>query len=365
MTPTDGIESIESDQLRDLALNLNFTVDEFSPFLDRQTLAHRGESLIVDRYFGHAYHTMEPRPAAIYGRTADLPVYSGDQLANDGFLRVPFRRIPRRVVHTLTEIKELLTVIRSADQNLRLLFRGQTREHLIGRSPETTQWLYGEDTVREPSLRTSASRRKPQLEEVLPEWAALLKIFLIEDMDTRESDYDEFTTSLGFPLFALSLAQHYGLPTSGLDLTDRLEIALFFALMAYKKPSGTHRATYSRLAESSEMPVLYILFPAEQQQFDYESYRTKDFPPGRPDAQSAHFMHVGWGYADNACASRIFLALYLDPVGNFDPIPSAAELFPTGETDRFADFLERISTKGFPEKLTRILAEGFYTVVTA
>ncbi len=41
------------------------------------------------------------------------------------------------------------------------------------------------------------------------------------------------------------------------------------------------------------MPVLYVVFPAEQQQFDYESCRTEGFPPGRPDLQSPRFMHVG------------------------------------------------------------------------
>jgi hypothetical protein len=361
ITLPDGFAPIQSDQLCDLALNVNFTVNEFSPFVDRQTLVPRGEGLIVDQYYGHAYHPMEIRPAAIYGRTTDLPDYSGDHLANDGFLRVPFRRIPRVIVRSRAEIEELLASFRSADDNLQMLFRGQTREHLIRRSPQTTQWLYGEVAVREPSLTTSGSRRKPALEDVLPEWATLLKIFVADAIGPSPLKYTEFITSHGLPLFALSLAQHYGLPTFGLDMTDRIEVALFFALMD-KKPSGAYHATYFRLTEFSEMPVVYILFPAKQQQFAYEACRPERFPSGRPDAQSARFMHVGWGFADNACATRIFLALYLDPAGDFEPIPLPVKLFPPSEFDRFADFLQRIIGIPLPDKLARVLAEGFYAV---
>lgn len=363
MTLPDGFMPIESDQLCDAALNITFTVDEYSPFADRHAFADVGEELIIDQYYGQVYHAMELRPAAIYGRTSDLPSYSGDQLSNHGFLRVPFRRIPRRVVHSRAEIMALLASIQSADDNLRILLRGQTSEHNIKRSPLTTQWLYGDDVVQEPSLTTSASRRKPALEEVLPEWAVLLNVFLATDeIASRTLLDDEFRTSLGFPLFALSLAQHYGLPTSGLDVTDRLDVALFFAFMKCNKPKGEHVATYSRLTDSPEMPVLYILSPSRQQQFDYESYRAKGFPPGRPDAQSARFMHLGWGYAHNECARRIFLALYLDPAGDFEPIPSSADLFPAGEVDRFAGFLEQMCSRTLPEKLGLAITEGFYTV---
>ena len=97
------------------------------------------------------------------------------------------------------------------------------------------------------------------------------------------------------------------------------------------------------------MPVLYLLFPTQEQQFEYERYRADDFPSGRPDAQSASFMHMGWGHTDNACAERIFLALYLEPEGDYGPIPSPAQLFPTGADDAFGHFLEHTDTRSLPE----------------
>ena len=359
----DDFVPIQPADLKDVARNAGVTVDELSPFADRRELARAGDELILDRHYGLAYHAMELRPAAIWGRTADLPPYSGDHLANTGFLRVPFRRIPRRVVRNRAEIESLVGAIRSADPNLCMLFRGQTIEHVIPRSPETSRWLFGEDAVIEPSLTTSASRRRPALEQVLPEWSALLNMFLIEACEMEgQREYEDFTSGFGFPLFALALAQHYGLPTSGLDVTDRLDVALFFALMKFDKPEGSYRATYSRQTEFKKMPVLYLLFPPEQQQFDYEQYRAGGIPRGRPDAQSARFMHMGWGHADNGCAERIFLALYLEPEGDYGPIPTPAQLFPKGADDPFGHFLEHTNARSFPEAFKQVLESGFYTV---
>jgi hypothetical protein len=359
----DDFVPIQPADLKDLSRNAEVTVDEISPFADRRELVRAGDELILDRHYGLTYHAMELRPAAIWGRTADLPPYSGDHLANTGFLRVPFRRIPRRVVRSRAEVESLIATIRSADPNLRMLFRGQTTEHVIKRSPETSRWLFGEDAVFEPSLTTSASRRRPALEQVLPEWSALLNVFLVEACGMEgQQEYEDFTGGFGFPLFGLALAQHYGLPTSGLDVTDRLDVALFFALMKFDKPAGSCRATYSRQTEFKSMPVLYLLFPPEQQQFEYERYRVEGFPRGRPDAQSARFMHMGWGHADNACAERIFLALYLDPEGNYGPIPSPVQLFPKGTEDAFGHFLEHTDTRPFPEAFKQVLEKDFYTV---
>jgi hypothetical protein len=145
-------------------------------------------------------------------------------------------------------------------------------------------------------------------------------------------------------------------------VTDRLDIALFFALMKFQKPASSYEGIYTPRDATSRMPGLYILFPSENQQFDYERYRTKGFPPGRPDAQSAYFIHIGWGHADNLCASRIFLALYLDPKGDFGSIPSPRALFPPNDVDPFAAFLTNIRQQDFAGQIGSIVSEGFYTI---
>jgi hypothetical protein len=198
---------------------------------------------------------------------------------------------------------------------------------------------------------------------VISEWCALLNVFLVEALKKGgQQEYENFAGGFGFPLFSLALAQHYGLPTFGLDVTDRLDVALFFALMKFDKPAGSHRATYFRLTEFNSLPVLYLLFPQEEQQFEYERYRADGFPRGRPDAQAARFMHMGWGHSDNACAERIFLALYLDPEGDYGIIPSPLQLFPKGTDDTFGHFLEHLDRRSFPEVFKQVLEKNFYSV---
>ena len=68
-------------------------------------------------------------------------------MANMGYLRVPFRRIPRRLVKDRSEIENIVNKIVSADDDLVLLFRGQTREHVINRSSEAMHSLYGDPEV--------------------------------------------------------------------------------------------------------------------------------------------------------------------------------------------------------------------------
>jgi hypothetical protein len=132
--------------------------------------------------------------------------------------------------------------------------------------------------------------------------------------------------------------------------------------MKFDKPAGSCRATYTRQTEFKAMPVLYLLFPTKEQQFAYERYRADGFPSGRPDAESARFMHMGWGHADNACAERIFLALYLEPEGDYGPIPSLEQLFPMGADDAFGHFLEHTDTRSLPETFKQVLENNFYTL---
>jgi hypothetical protein len=174
-------------------------------------------------------------------------------------------------------------------------------------------------------------------------------------------DFREAKSAGAFALFALALAQHYGLPSPGLDVCDSLDVALFFALWKYRRTEGV-KAVYERLVSPSEMPVVYILAPSSVQELDWRLYRLERFPATRPDRQAARFLHTSWGYARNACARQIFAAFYLDLTGDYDPIPTPAAMFPVAREDEFARFLlDVVTNRMMPDRITRALG-SFYMV---
>ena len=59
---------------------------------------------------------------------------------------------------------------------------------------------------------------------------------------------------------AISLAQHYGLPSVGLDATTDIDVALFFALHEFRDdPSRPGWQTCVRKAAGADLSVLYVL----------------------------------------------------------------------------------------------------------
>ena len=73
----------------------------------------------------------------------------------------------------------------------------------------------------------------------MPERCCLLQPFIMEHRSRLDAWISEtskeqiltsqqkFLSTFNLRLFALALAQHYGMPSSGLDVTDRIDIALF------------------------------------------------------------------------------------------------------------------------------------------
>jgi len=346
-------------------LNLEHYRNEFSPFSGADRIQSAlDRPLIVDGYYGQVYDHWVGEADSIYGKTEELPEYSGDSLSNYGFLRVPFRRVPRRLIHTRRELESIVKTICSADSDLKLLFRGQNKEYLLNRAPETLNTLYGDSEAIEPSLLPSASRRGVALEVVFPEWCSLLQIFMgvhrerlasqvsKTTLDSVIKNQSLFLSTYNFGLFALAVAQHYGLPSSGLDVTKRLDVALFFALTEFA-PSPYRRRfdICKRKSSRLEPAVIYLFAVSSRFQLDYDEFMPKGFPMVRPDAQSAHFMLTGWGLSKNSCARRLFLALYLDPEGDFGDIPSTDKLFPAPQKDPFGEFLETVAQKPLPDSI--------------
>lgn len=205
----------------------------------------------------------------------------------------------------------------------------------------------------------------------MPQWCAIVRSFWVDcisklrrgwsgdrqELDAAvQSDSLQLSTSLDLYLVALSYAQHYGLASVGLDTTRDLEVALFFALNE-SRDVGAMVSAYQRRPSWGQDSVIYVFCPFERFLLDFEMFRPRTFPPGRPDQQRAYFMHSGWGVNVNACARNLLMALYLVPDGDYGPMPAAEKLFPAREEDVFGSYLAELVSSGPPAHLTRFLGD--------
>lgn len=353
----DGFRAVSTESTAMPWLNLERFRNECSPFSPaRSERPLPAGELLVDTYYGQAFDFAVFEESAIYGETGELPEYPLDVLANYGFLRVPFKRIARCLVRGRDELEGVLAEA-SARHAGPLVVRGQSREYLLGRSEEALECLYGDAAALEPSLSPSAERPGvPPLEDVMPEWCGFVRFYVGAIAGTHSSSLPDEAREhierelllLGagpdLYLLALSLAQHYGLPSMGLDVTDDLDSALFFAQSDFERVPEDERwsSRKDHRGTAGQEPVLYVFAPFGRDQLEYESYRPSLFPRGRPDHQSARFLHTGWGMNRNACARNLCIALYLDPDGDFGAIRSAEQMFPGPGDDHFGGVLDNI-----------------------
>jgi hypothetical protein len=324
-------------------------------------------TLLVDSFYGQAFDFEIEGGRAVYGAAPDLPPYPGEE-RSFGFLRIPYRRIPRVAVASRAELEALVESVRQRRDGQGILLRGQTREHYLGRPAAVLDDLYGDPAALEPSLLASASRRNVLLESILPEWCAILRLYLawVATVYQQRGDPDlpafaarmrELGASADLHLLAISLAQHYGLPSMGLDVTDDLDVALFFALSDFTAAEGTPGLLRQRRKPAGgDRSVIYLFAPWERFQLRYLDYVPPAFPSGRPDQQRARFLHTGWGLNRNDCARALVMAIYLDPAGDYGELPSAARLFPGAADDPFGRFIEMVrSTWELSEELATFL----------
>jgi len=335
----DGFQTVPVQILGDGSiLNLAPYRNMYSPYSRVHEVgpAVSGEDVLVDTYYGLAYDRWIQDGGAPYGVTDMIPAEPLDEFAT-GFLRVPFARIPCFNVSDLTSLSVMLDRIRQIDPGLKLLFRGQTGEYTLGRNAETLQLLYGAE-VREPSLLPSAERRNINIDAVGPTWCGFLR-FVLDTWATRRDDKKQFERihKFGehylFHRFALAIAKHYGLPSSGLDVTDSLEVALFFALHEFSHDAiDPSRVICSRVTQGGAAPVLYIFGMEMDQDFlRFESELLGELPATRPARQSAYFLSRGWGMARNVAAESLLASFNIDPAGDYGPLPDVGALFPKSD----------------------------------
>lgn len=353
------------DQLFAHLHNVNPIADRVSPACDiGQVNKSAGTPGYEDPLYGNCWSWTPALGAAVYGYTDRLPVGPLDEMADGAFLRVPFRRVPIIEVRTIEEARSIAGSVKSGDPNFSGVWRGQASHYTTekkGRTKDQLLRLYGAEDIDEPSLLPSAARTDLYFPDSFGAWSALLDLFVQERAREEgvQRELLNFVNSYRYRMWGFATAQHYGIPSVGLDVTHDIDVALFFALHTFK--TSVEGITTAARATSAAAPIVYGLGGF----IHHELIEDKNLAPTRilctrPAAQSAMFFSTGWGHAPNKAAQRIYVALKL--VGHetwkFDCRPS--HYFPKPQDDEFLSFLlERKSELNLPV-IQSLLSKIYY-----
>ena len=303
--------------------------------------------IYIDDYYGRIFDTRSHSVTSKYGRSAKMNHYlSIRSLELIDELRVPYRRIPIFLTDNLAIIDRAIDEMCSSNSGYEILLRGQTKTYLIERSVEESIHFYGEDDLKEPSFLPSHMRNRFDPYFLKCMWQSQAAILLNDigfelggslakpDLDAYWNMVTQLRQSPAFILLSLGVAQHYGMPSVGLDLTDRLEVACWFATHTITIAASGQARTELIKFSSDQMPTIFVFRCPRDAVFDYKVTKPREIPDGRPDKQSAWFGHVGWGAASNQLGSYLMCGFRLtSDIANDLDNKLDEELFPSASQD--------------------------------
>lgn len=315
--------------------------------------SHTSNFVYIDSCYGYSYdYELFSDYNSLYGETDSVPSPLDWMIKNycHDWLRVPFIKVPRFIVDSAEELYDLLKDIYS----LRFLFRGQPSEYYLNRSIALMRKLYNDAQAKEPSLASYAVRTNSMFEKHYIEWATIIKTYLYLTLGQEKAEeYFDKEDDFNFYMLCLSIAQHYGLPTYGLDVSDSLATALFFALNEFT-PIDESKREYKYTKKEKGNSIIYVFSPTKGESFNYNRFDLNPNLFPRPFMQKASFAHCSWGYAKNAIAERLVAAIQFDVTKidfaklnallRNDHYPELYEKHFFSKTDNFVSFLRAYIT---------------------
>ncbi len=322
-----------------------------------------------DRQFGNAWSWTPPSGAAVYGRTSEVPRAPGDE--GDAVLRVPFRRIPVIDLYSVEEVMALGRGSASKDPSVTGMWRGQSRHHSLKREPIDRLRLYGDLEADEPSLLPSAARQDRYFPDVFDTWSGLLDLYIEERLGHLSETYTSqaarllhearsFRGSYRYRGWGLATAQHYGLPSVGLDLTSDIRVALYFALHRFKTDPDSGVMSVRRATEEDD-PIIYGLGVFEYDLLEDEKLAPAWLNCARPKAQNAFFFGSPWGDSVNRAADRIYVAARLRGHTQWLSPLRTTDVFPTAFNDTFLAFLLSARDRFTDPAVADLLRQIYFT----
>lgn len=324
------------------------------------------EYLLIDSYYQHIFMPQVPSDIALYGvRGKDIPKCI-QKYNSFGVIRAKRNVIPKILVNNIKEINEIVSCLNEEFAEKNIYFRGQNRHFKLKRTDTMKLFLYGSKDVDELSLLTSASRNNVDFDSFF----ALLQLhfqgFIYSELSGNHFDNPQIWDSLYQPKAPFDnkqieklylewrfqynsfewdntvtgLAQHYGIPTHGIDITDSLESALWFALNEYYEYQENDKS-YSWYRESvltdiiEDLPVIYLVATDNVRNRELDGVKHLNIDAKRPVHQRALLHYGGWGFHTNICAEDVVAALFLSPDFEIPELPKTEYMFPSTEKDKF------------------------------
>lgn len=315
-----------------------------------------GRALLVDFYSGAVFRPAELRNFAMFGKSGLSPQFAPILPLAPLDLRWRFASIPALLAHTHEELKRAAAALQGhyAGKN-RILFRGQPEQYFIPRQPRTIRLLYGDSSPREPNLLSTASRKQFPYVSTERHWRAI-----VADIDYRLTGYkdkrwwvedrmesvcvDKGMVAKWHRVSTMAVGQHYGIPTYGLDVSESLDAAWWFATHRFKENGS--KARYIAHDWSAlplpKWPVIYVFWTGTS-----VGISELELPATRAGRQGAHFLQGAWGLHGNRCADDLIAVIVLAPEVGVAP-GATATLFPKPDDDPLYDELlklkERLTT---------------------
>lgn len=305
--------------------------------------------LMLDKHYRAAFWARKPGKQALFGARNVLRDHYTDfynSLSIESLVRCKHYCAPVVRVRGMDELRSLVGKIPLRSQG-GVFFRGQGKLHLLVRGEEVQHMLFGESCAREPSLVTAASREADYDYDSVH---FALRLFLerkvaLQDRAMGESRLKEWQEMVRSPECRLdraimALAQHYGVPTHGLDITRNPDVAAWFATNRYSRPTGLARYDFTAPdawpSSEADWPVVIacqaVTHSTQGSLHDCEELDQFGFGAKRPVAQSALFFQGGHSDHVNRLAETVVCIFRLAP-GVYETGQSFQGLFPAAEED--------------------------------
>lgn len=308
------------------------------------------EDVVIDDHYGRVFTNRIYQQCFPYGLANKLSFYKGGIKGNIiDTLRVPYRKIPIYEIKKLSLLPVLVGDIEKYSPSYEILLRGQTSTYFIERVNNEKYRLYGDESPKEPSFLPSHLRNEFDENFMTCMWHSQATILLnaigldysqtlpAESADEYWKDIQKIIRGPHLTPFSLGIAQHYGLPSIGLDLTKKCEVAAWFATHKMNIDSNGH--TKEEPVENYDTATIFVFRCPRNAVFQYNQVAPYNFPKGRPDNQDAWFGHVGWGYAKNQLASYLVCGFRMHKeILNELPKNYEQHLFPPIQEDSVLEF---------------------------